>query len=88
VQLIHLEQAAPLVVVQAKDEYALSTSVPAILRLIDPRTRTGQEAYEGLLFEARNTNGIPFLATYDWWRTNAGGGQSASNQSLLPFAYG
>lgn len=85
VQLVHPEQAAPLVVVQAKDEHALSASVPAILRLIDPRTRTGKEAYEGLLFEAQNTTGVPFLATYDWWRTDVGGGQAASSQSLFPF---
>jgi hypothetical protein len=87
-QLIHPEQAAPLVVVQTQDEHALAASVPAILRFIDPRTRTGREAYEGLLFEARNTNGVLFLATYEWWRTDVGGGQSASSQSLFPFAHG
>jgi hypothetical protein len=94
VQIMHPRQAAPLVVVETSNEQALSASTPAILRLIDPKTRTDNDrtgwAYEGFLFEARNTNGVPFLATFNWWRNpdSAGGGQAASSQPLYPFIHG
>lgn len=96
VRVAHPLQAAPLVVVETANEQALSGSLPAILQLVDPRTakrgsddRAGH-AYEGFLFEARNTNGVPFLATFNWWRspTHAGGGQAASSERLYPFANG
>jgi hypothetical protein len=94
VEVMHPRQAAPLVVVETSDEQALSASTPAILRRIDPKARTDDDrtgwAYEGFLFEARNTNGVPFLATFNWWRNraSAGGGQAASNQRLYPFPHG
>jgi hypothetical protein len=94
VQVMHPRQAAPLVVVETSDEQALSASTPAILRLIDPKARTNNDrsgwAYEGFLFEARNTNGVPFLATFNWWRNpnSPGGGQAASSQPLYPFDHG
>jgi hypothetical protein len=94
VQVTHPRQAAPLVVVETSDEQALSASTPAILRLVDPRARTNNDrtgwAYEGFLFEARNTKGVPFLATFNWWRNpnSAGGGQAASSQRLYPFLHG
>jgi hypothetical protein len=96
VQIAHPLQAAPFVVVQTADEQALSHATPAILQLLDPDTakrgsddRSGH-AYEGFLFEARDTNGVPFLATDNWWRsrTDAGGGQAASSEQLYPFAHG
>jgi len=93
VQVMHPREAAPLVVVETSDEQALSASTPAILRLIDPQARTGSDrsgwAYEGFLFEARNTNGVPFLATFNWWRNpkSAGGGQAASSERLYPFLH-
>ena len=68
---------------------------PAILRLNDPKARTNNDrtgwAYEGLMFEARNTQGVPFLATFNWWRGvfgQVGGGQWATSQSLYPFLHG
>jgi hypothetical protein len=94
VRVTHPRQAAPLVVVETPDEQALSGSMPAILRLVDPKANTGNDrtgwAYEGFLFEARNTNGVPFLATFNWWRnpSSAGGGQAASSQRLYPFLHG
>lgn len=93
VQILHPRQAAPFVVIQAKDRHALSASVGAILKLIDPKAltddgRTGW-AYEGFLFEARDSHGVPFLATYNWWRgPHAGGGQWAVDPSLYPFPHG
>jgi hypothetical protein len=94
VQVLHPRQAAPLVVVETADEQALSAATPAILRLIDPKARTNDDrtgwAYEGFLFEARNTKGVPFLATFNWLRNpqSAGGGQAASSERLYPFDHG
>jgi hypothetical protein len=94
VRVMHPRQAAPLVVVETPDEQALSGSIPAILRLVDPKAKTRDDrtgwAYEGFLFEARNTNGVPFLATFNWWRnpSSSGGGQAASSQRLYPFPQG
>ena len=93
VEMLHPRQAAPLVVVQAKDENALVASTSAILHLIDPKARTNDDrtgwAYEGFLFEARDSHNLPFLMTFNWWRgPHAGGGQWASDPSLYPFAHG
>lgn len=95
VHVAHPLQAAPLVVVETANEQALSNSTPAILQLVNPRRATrgsddrAGHAYEGFLFEARNTNGVPFLATFNWWRspTHAGGGQAASRERLYPFVH-
>jgi hypothetical protein len=93
VQLLRPRQAAPFVVVQAKNEHALAASTPAILHLIDPKAPTNDDrtgwAYEGFLFEARAGNGVPFLATFNWWRgPHAGGGQWAADPALFPFPHG
>ncbi len=93
VHVFHPRQAAPFVVIKAKNERALSASTPAILRLIDPKAHTSDDrtgwAYEGFLFEARDSHGVPFLATFNWWRgPHAGGGQWAADPGLYPFAHG
>jgi hypothetical protein len=95
VTVLHPRQAAPFVVVRARDEHALSVATPAILRLIDPKARTNNDrtgwAYEGFLFEARNSRNVAFLATFNWWRGvlgQVGGGQWAVSQSLYPFPHG
>jgi hypothetical protein len=95
VTVLHPLKAAPLVVIRAGEEHALSAATPAILRLIDPKARTNNDrtgwAYEGFLFEARNRQGVPFLATFNWWRSvlgQVGGGQWAASQSLYPFPHG
>jgi hypothetical protein len=90
VVILHPRQAAPLVVVEANDKQALASSTAAILHLIDPKRRTNDDrsgwAYEGFLFEARDSHAVPFLATFNWWRgPHAGGGQWASDPSLYPF---
>jgi hypothetical protein len=92
-EILHPRQAAPLVVVESGDERALAASTPAILHLIDPKRRTNEDrtgwAYEGFLFEARDSHGIPFLATFNWWRgPHAGGGQWAADSSLYPLPHG
>jgi hypothetical protein len=93
VEIFHPRQAAPLVVIQAKNKRALASSTGAILDLIDPKARTNDDrtgwAYEGFLFEARDRDGVPFLASFNWWRgPHAGGGQWASDPSLYPFPHG
>ena len=93
VEIIHPRQAAPFVLIKAKDKHALAASTGAILRLIDPKKHTSDDrtgwAYEGFLFEARDRHGVPFLATFNWWRgPHAGGGQWAADPTLLPFAHG
>lgn len=93
VQVFRPRQSAPLVVVETKDKHALAASTGAILHLIDPKAHTNDDrtgwAYEGFLFEARDSHGAPFLATFNWWRgPHAGGGQWAADPSLDPFAHG
>jgi hypothetical protein len=93
VEILHPRQAAPFVVVEAKDEHALAASTSSILRLIDPKAGTNDDragwAYEGFLFEARDSHGVPFLATFNWWRgPHPGGGQWAADPSLYPFPHG
>lgn len=93
VRFLRPRQLAPLVIVKTRDEHGLAAATPAILRSIDPKARTGDDrtgwAYEGFLFEARNSNGVPFLVVFNNWRgAHAGGGQWAADASLYPFAHG
>jgi hypothetical protein len=93
VKILHPRQEAPFVVVEAKDKRVLAASTAAILRLIDPKAKTNDDrsgwAYEGFLFEARDSGGVPFLITFNWWRgPHAGGGQWAADPSLYPFSHG
>jgi hypothetical protein len=93
VEILHPRQAAPFVVIRATDKHALASSTGAILRLIDPKAPTNDDrtgwAYEGFLFVARDSHGVPFLATFNWWRgPHAGGGQWASDPSLYPYPHG
>jgi hypothetical protein len=93
IEILHPRQAAPFVVIQARDKHVLASSTRAILQLIDPKARTNDDrtgwAYEGFLFEARDSSGVPFLATFNWWRgPRAGGGQWAADPTPFPFAHG
>ena len=50
--------------------------------------RTGW-AYEGFLFEARDSHGVPFVATFNRWRgPHDDGGQWAADPTLIPFPHG
>src|SRR5437870_3708521 len=68
IEILHPRQAVPLVVVQAVNKHALASSAGAILHLVDPKARTGDDrtgwAYEGFLLEARDSHGVPFLAIF------------------------
>ncbi len=93
VHVLRPRQAAPLVIVEAPNKHALAASTAAILHLIDPKAPTRDDrtgwAYEGFFFEARDSHGVPFLATFNWWRgPHAGGGQWASDPSLFPYPHG
>jgi hypothetical protein len=93
VEVTHPLQAAPIVVIATRDRQAISRATPAILRLIDPKAKTGDDAtgwaYEGFLFEALDQRGVPFLITRNFWRgPHAGGGQWASSPSLYPSDHG
>jgi hypothetical protein len=93
VQLLHPRQLAPFVIVKAADKRALAAATPAILRRIYPKARTGDDrtgwAHDGFLFEALDSNGVPFLVVFNNWRgPHAGGGQWTSEPSLFPFAHG
>jgi len=96
VSALHPVQAAPLVVVQADERGRFARDVPAILRLIDPRTPTPRKrpddrlgwAYEGFFLEARNSRGVPILITFNHWRgASVGGGQWAAREDLYPFEH-
>lgn len=90
VEILHPDQSAPLVVVRTDDSAALSRSAGAILHQIDPKAATNDDrtgwAYEGFFFKALDASGKPFLVVFNSWRgPHAGGGQWASDRSLLPF---
>lgn len=92
VTMLHV-RGAPRVIVRGPDRNALARATPAILRLVDPKRRTGDDrtgwAYEGFFLEAQDARGIPFLVAFNHRRgPHAGGGQWASSRSLLPFAHG
>jgi hypothetical protein len=93
VAMFHPRQAAPLVLVRATKKRAFAQATPAILRLIDPKRKTGDDrtgwAYEGFFFKAVDPHGVPFLFTFNHFRgQHAGGGQWASRGDLFPFPHG
>ena len=94
VRILRPTQEAPLVIVRSDDKAALAAATRLILRVLDPKQRTSDDRngwrYEGFFFEAQDLHGIPFLATFNWWRNfrHAGGGQWASDPTLFPFANG
>lgn len=86
-------QAAPLVVVQAQHPVRFAQETPAILRTLDPHAPIGEDwegwAFEGFFFEARDSDGVPFLAIFNHLRgSDRGGGQWARSEGLYPFPHG
>lgn len=86
-------QAAPLVVVESDDPTGLARSTPAILRSLDPQVSGGEDwegwAFEGFFFEARDEDGVPFLAVFNSFRgSNPGGGQWARSEDLYAYEHG
>lgn len=92
-QILRPAQDAPLVIIQTDNPVAFSHAMPTIQRLLDPKQRTDDDhtglAYEGFFLEARDSQGTPFLAIFNYWRgRDVGGGQWASRDSLLPYPHG
>lgn len=94
VDFLRPKQLAPRVVVQSSDAKALARAYGRFWRSIDPKATTPDDrigwAFEGFLFEARDSDGIPAFVVFHWWRAreSVGGGQWARNEALYPFAHG
>jgi hypothetical protein len=91
--MLHPLQAAPVVVIRSNRKLETAHTTPKIVELFDPRHVTKQNpsgyAYEAYFFEARDAQGVPYLATFNHWRPpHVGGGQWAANKSLYPFQHG
>lgn len=80
IKFLHPLQVAPVVVVEAADEYAFFMRQPAVFDLISkvsPPTHAKRRwAYEGLLLEAVDGAGVPFLASDVFIRGTTYGGSS------------
>lgn len=87
-------QVVPTVVVRANDPPAFAEAAGAIMHRVDPKRRTSDDrtgwSYEGFFLKAEDSNGVPFLAVFNFWRGvySRGGGQWARSEDLLPFAHG
>ncbi len=85
-------QIAPLVIVETDHYVDLARATSAIVKSLDPLTNTTNRAtgerfasFPGLLFEAQDERGVPFLIA-DSFPT--GGGQWARSNQLFPFGHG
>lgn len=93
VKMLHPLQAAPVIVIRSNNKLAIARATPAIIERFDPRRVTKSNpsgyAYEAYFFEARDTHGTPYLATFNHWRApHVGGGEWAADESLYPFPHG
>lgn len=90
-RILHPREDAPLLIVRtARRPAAFALDVPTIQHALDPKRRTGDDrtgwAYEGFYLEARDSDGTPFLAVFNFWRgAHKGGGQWASRPRLYPY---
>jgi hypothetical protein len=85
-------QLAPLVIVQSAHPLKFSRNTPAVQRLLDPRRRAADDRqgwrWEGFYLEGRDSNGVPFLAIFNFWRGgSAGGGEWARSEELYPYPH-
>ncbi len=92
-QLRRPRQLAPSIVVRTRRYVELARATPVVLKQLDPKARTTDDRtgwrYEGFFFEADDEHGVPFLATFNFWRgPGGGGGQWARSETLYPFAHG
>ena len=92
VQLRRPRQLAPRIVVRTRQYVELAHATPVILKQLDPKASTNDDRtgwrYEGFFFEADDEDGVPFLATFNFWRgPGAGGGQWARSERLYPFPH-
>jgi hypothetical protein len=80
------------VIVQSAHPKRFSRETPDIQRQLDPRRPTGDArngwAYEGFYLEARDPEGVPFLAIFNFWRgAGGGGGEWARSEALYPYPH-
>jgi hypothetical protein len=93
VRVLHPLQSAPVIVIRSDSRRAIARATSKIVNLFDPRHVTKSNpsgfAYEGYFFIARDSHGIPYLATFNHWRApHVGGGEWAAGESLYPFPHG
>jgi hypothetical protein len=93
VRMLHPLQTAPVVVIRSDNMSAIAKATPKIINLFDPRHVTKRNpsgfAYEGYFLTAQDSQGVPYLATFNHWRApHPGGGEWAANESLYPFPHG
>lgn len=87
-------QFAPFVVVHSGHPKRFSADTPPIVDLLDVADKRGHSRerywqYEGFYLEARDGDGVPFLAVSNFIRGKGwGGGQWARTEELYPFAHG
>lgn len=82
-RFLHPRQLAPLVVVETRHYVGLAHAVSAIEKSLGDLT--DPPAFEGLLFEAEDERGVPFLATSSFWRgSNPCSGRWARAEALDP----
>ena len=87
-RLLRPEQIAPLLVVEtSRGRQAFVRDIPAIMKLLDPRTTAGQrtaQSFEGFLFAAEDSHG-PFTETEYLSRGQSEGGEWAANSCLYAY---
>ena len=91
VHILHAPQGSPQVIVQAAKPEAFARSVPAIMRVIDPRRSAAEDwlgwSYRGILLGAQDSRRRPFLAVFNTMRVHSGG-QWARAERLFPYPHG
>ncbi|HEV8686836.1 MAG TPA: hypothetical protein VGQ84_06135 [Gaiellaceae bacterium] len=93
VRMLRPLQLAPVIVIRSDRKLETARAIPAIIELFDPRrpTKTNPSgfAYEAYFLEAQTRRGVPYLATFNFWRApHVGGGQWAAEERLYPYPHG
>jgi hypothetical protein len=92
VRVLHPLQSAPVIIIRSDHERTIAHATRSIVKLLDPYHPTNGDpsgyAYEGYFFVAQDTNGVPYLATFNFERApHVGGGEWAADPSLYPFPH-
>jgi hypothetical protein len=86
VELRQPRQLAPQITIQGP--HRVAHALGPIIDLVDPPPRSNARAYEGILVEAVDPQGVPFAIAWDSLRGQVAGGQWAAAPDLYPFAHG
>lgn len=90
VRFLRPRELAPIVVVETdRDRKKFVEDVPAIIDLLDPRSRSGQQGaitFEGFFFEARDDDG-PFVRVYNTYRGTVMGGEWSRDRCVYPYPH-